>query len=310
MGRSQNKVLTMLEKTTSLVKNGVRQDSQLDLTIRRFRRNKLAVVGFLITAGYILLGILGPYITPHDPHAIDVVNRYAAPSLIHPFGTDQLGRDLLSRVILGARVSLKVATISIGAATSVGLLLGLVAGYTRGLIDEVIMRTMDVLFAFPSILLALVIIAILGPGLDKAIIALAIVYTPIMARITRGSAVSVREEEYVLAAKSYGENSFGMMFREMLPNMLAPVTVQATISFAFAILAEAALSYLGLGAQPPTPSWGIIITQGQEVIQKAPWVTLFPGLAIMMTVMGLNFLGDGLRDALDPKMDTSSEGRQ
>ena len=300
----------MLEKTTSLVKNGVRQDSQLDLTIRRFRRNKLAVVGFLITAGYILLGILGPYITPHDPHAIDVVNRYAAPSLIHPFGTDQLGRDLLSRVILGARVSLKVATISIGAATSVGLLLGLVAGYTRGLIDEVIMRTMDVLFAFPSILLALVIIAILGPGLDKAIIALAIVYTPIMARITRGSAVSVREEEYVLAAKSYGENSFGMMFREMLPNMLAPVTVQATISFAFAILAEAALSYLGLGAQPPTPSWGIIITQGQEVIQKAPWVTLFPGLAIMMTVMGLNFLGDGLRDALDPKMDTSSEGRQ
>jgi peptide/nickel transport system permease protein len=297
------------KRLRSVVRNGIRKDSQLDLTIRRFRRNKLAVIGLGITLVYILVGALGPMITPYNPTAIDVPNAYAAPTLAHPFGTDQLGRDLLSRVILGAQISLKVATASIGFATVAGLSLGLTAGYYRGIVDEVIMRIMDVLFAFPSILLALVIIATMGPGLDKAIIALAIVYTPIMARIARGSAASVREEEYVMAARSYGEGSFGIMTRDVLPNMLAPVMVQATISFAFAILAEAALSYLGLGAQPPNPSWGIIITQGQQVMEQAPWVALFPGLAIMTTVMGLNFLGDGLRDALDPKMEGEIEGR-
>lgn len=297
------------KRLRSVVRNGIRKDSQLDLTIRRFRRNKLAVIGLGITLVYILVGALGPMITPYNPTAIDVPNAYAAPTLAHPFGTDQLGRDLLSRVILGAQISLKVATASIGFATVAGLSLGLTAGYYRGIVDEVIMRIMDVLFAFPSILLALVIIATMGPGLDKAIIALAIVYTPIMARIARGSAASVREEEYVMAARSYGEGSIGIMTRDVLPNMLAPVMVQATISFAFAILAEAALSYLGLGAQPPNPSWGIIITQGQQVMEQAPWVALFPGLAIMTTVMGLNFLGDGLRDALDPKMEGEIEGR-
>jgi peptide/nickel transport system permease protein len=297
------------KRLRSVVRNGIRKDSQLDLTIRRFRRNKLAVIGLGITLVYILVGALGPMITPYNPTAIDVPNAYAAPTLAHPFGTDQLGRDLLSRVILGAQISLKVATASIGFATVAGLSLGLTAGYYRGIVDEVIMRIMDVLFAFPSILLALVIIATMGPGLDKGIIALAIVYTPIMARIARGSAASVREEEYVMAARSYGEGSFGIMTRDVLPNMLAPVMVQATISFAFAILAEAALSYLGLGAQPPNPSWGIIITQGQQVMEQAPWVALFPGLAIMTTVMGLNFLGDGLRDALDPKMEGEIEGR-
>lgn len=291
----------MSTKPLTILRNGVRDGSQLDIFIREFKRNKLAVAGLAITAGYVLVGLLAPVIAPYDPSAIDVVNQYQAPSLAHPFGTDSFGRDIFSRVIYGTRISLQVATLSISFATVVGVLLGLTAGYYGGKVDELIMRVMDVMFAFPGILLALVIIAILGPGLNKAIAALAIVYTPIMARIARGSALSVREEEYVMAAESYGESTFGIMMRDMLPNMIAAVMVQATISFAFSILAEAGLSFLGLGAQPPTPSWGILISLGQSSVERAPWVSIFPGLAIMTTVMGLNFLGDGLRDALDPK---------
>jgi ABC-type dipeptide/oligopeptide/nickel transport system permease subunit len=301
----------MIAKFNSLLRNGVREGSQLDIFIREFKQNKLAVAGLVITLGYVVVGVLAPYIAPYDPAAIDVVNQYQPPSLSHPFGTDSFGRDIFSRVVHGTRISLRVATLSISFATVAGVMLGLTAGYYGGNVDEVIMRIMDVLFAFPGILLALVIIAALGPGLNKAIAALAIVYTPIMARIARGSALSVREEEYVMAAESYGESTLGIMFRDMLPNMIAAVMVQATISFAFSILAEAGLSFLGLGAQPPTPSWGILISLGQSSIEKAPWVSFFPGLAIMTTVMGLNFLGDGLRDALDPKTggDESSEER-
>lgn len=291
----------MSARVINILRDGVRDGSQLDIFIREFKRNKLAVAGLVITIGYIFVGLFAPLIAPYDPSAIDVVNQYQPPSFAHPFGTDSFGRDIFSRVIYGTQISLRVATLSISFATVAGVLLGLTAGYYGGKVDEIIMRLMDVMFAFPGILLALVIIAILGPGLDKAIAALAIVYTPIMARIARGSALSIREEEYVMAAESYGESTFGIMIRDMLPNMIAAVMVQATISFAFSILAEAGLSFLGLGAQPPTPSWGILISLGQSSVERAPWVSLFPGLAIMSTVMGLNFLGDGLRDALDPK---------
>ena len=302
---------TDTNKITRIARNGIREGSQLDLIIRRFKRNRLAVFGLVITLLYVLTGLLAPYITPYDPAAMDVVNQFAAPSVDHPFGTDQFGRDILSRVILGTRISLKVGAVSITFATIVGTTLGLTAGYYRGWVDEVIMRLMDVVLSFPSILLALVVIAILGPGLSNTIIALAIVYVPTMTRITRGSALSVREEEYVMAAEAYGESVPGIMLRDMLPNLLAAVMVQATVSFAFVILSEAALSFLGLGAQPPTPSWGILISQGQASIAEAPWVSIFPGLAIMATVMGLNFLGDGLRDALDPTGDvTNEEGRR
>lgn len=301
----------MSTKVTSILRNGVREGSQLDIFIREFKQNKLAVAGLVITVSYVFVGVFAPYIAPYDPSAIDVVNQYQPPSLEHPFGTDSFGRDIFSRVIHGARISLRVATLSISFATVAGVMLGLTAGYYGGTVDEIIMRIMDVLFAFPGILLALVIIAALGPGLNKAIAALAIVYTPIMARIARGSALSIREEEYVMAAESYGESTLGIMIRDMLPNMIAAVMVQATISFAFSILAEAGLSFLGLGAQPPTPSWGILISLGQSSVENAPWVSFFPGLAIMTTVMGLNFLGDGLRDALDPKTggDESTEER-
>jgi len=295
----------IISKIISISRNGIREDSQLDLFLREFRQNRLALLGLLLVSLYVIVGLLAPYIIPQDPAAIDTVNQYNPPSVEHPFGTDQLGRDIFSRVISGTRISIRVAFLSIGFASVAGVAFGLTAGYFGGQVDEAIMRFMDVLFAFPSIILALVIIAILGGGLNKAIVALAIVYTPSMARITRGSTLSIREEEYVLAAKSYGESTFGIMIRDILPNITAPIVVQATVSFGFAILAEAALSFLGLGASPPTPSWGVMISQGQSVIETAPWASVFPGIAIMSAVLGLNLLGDGLRDALDP---TSNNG--
>lgn len=290
-----------------IVRNGVREGSQLDLIIRRFKRNKLGVIGLVVTMLYLLMALFGPYVAPYDPGAMQTTERFDAPSPDHPFGTDRYGRDILSRVLIGARISLKVAMAVVAFSTAVGVTLGLAAGYFRGWVDELVMRGVDVLFAFPSILLGLVVIAILGPGLNKAIIALAIGFTPIMIRITRGSALSVREEEYVTAAVAYGESMHGIMFREMFPNLLSTVMVQATITFALSIILESGLSYLGLSAQPPTPTWGVMISQGQNVIEIAPWAGLFPGLAIMFTVLGLTFLGVGLRDALDPKTDVGTE---
>ena len=292
---------------TNLLTNGVREESQLGLIIRRFKRNKLGIVGLVITILYLMTALFGPALAPYEPGAMQTTERFAAPSVDHPFGTDRYGRDLLSRVLIGARISLKVATGVVAFSTGVGVTLGLVSGYFRGWVDEVVMRGVDVLFAFPSILLGLVVIAILGPGLNKAIFALAIGFTPIMIRITRGSALSVREEEYVTAAVAYGESVSGILFREMLPNILSTVMVQATITFALSIILESGLSYLGLSAQPPTPTWGVLISQGQNVIEIAPWVGFFPGIAIMITVLGLTFFGVGLRDALDPKTDVDTD---
>jgi peptide/nickel transport system permease protein len=270
---------------------------------RRFVRNRLAMVGLLFTMGYIVVALLGPLLVTSDPNAINATARFETPGLAHPFGTDRYGRDVLLRIVVGARESLYVALAVVVTSTTVGVSFGLLAGYFRGYVDETIMRFVDVLFAFPSILLALVIIAILGPGLNKAVLALAIAFVPIMIRVTRGSAISTREEEYILAAIASGENTSDIMFRHMLPNLVSVVVVQATITFAFSILAEAGLSYLGLSAQPPTITWGVMISDGQSYIGRAPWVTFFPGLAIMLTVLGLTFLGVGLRDALDPKTD-------
>ncbi|WP_338072324.1 ABC transporter permease [Haloferax gibbonsii] len=268
------------------------------------------MLGLVMSLSYFGIALIGPHIMPYDASTMEVVNRLAAPSLAHPFGTDQFGRDVLSRVILGARYSLRVSVLVVSVSALAGITLGLTAGYYGDLVDGAIMRFVDIMFAFPSILLGLVVIAILGPGLNQAIIALAVAYTPIMTRITRGSAVSVRTEEYVLAAITYGERNINIMFREMLPNLISAVIVQATITFAYATLAEASLSYLGLSAQPPTPTWGVMISAGQSFLTIAPWMSLFPGLAIMYTVLGLSFLGVGLRDALDPKTDIepSAEG--
>jgi ABC-type dipeptide/oligopeptide/nickel transport system permease subunit len=277
------------------------KDGRIGKVIHRFFQNRLAIAGLLIGGIYLIVGVLGPILAPHDPTAINAAARFQPPSLEHPFGTDTRGRDILSRVMYGARNSLYVAVIVVSIASSIGVTLGLVVGYFRGLVDEVVMRFIDVLFAFPAILLALLIITILGPGLTRAILALSVAFIPIMIRVTRGSAISIREEDYILAARAYGERSYKIMFREILPNLISVVMVQATITFAFSILAEAGLSYLGLSAQFPTITWGLMISEAQSDILRAPWTAIFPGLAIMITVLGLTFLGVGLRDALDPK---------
>ncbi|MCB0140947.1 MAG: ABC transporter permease, partial [Caldilineaceae bacterium] len=228
--------------------------------------------------------------------------RFAPPSLAHPLGGDDFGRDILSRIMVGARVSLQVGMIAVGIAGVAGTLLGLVAGYSNRVLDEIIMRSMDVLFAFPAILLAIAILAALGKGIANAMIAIGVVYTPIFARIARGAVLTVRRQEFVEAARSIGSGRLRILFRHIFPNSLAPLIVEASLSLAFAILAEAALSFFGLGTQPPDPSWGRMLSEGRAYFRQSLWMGIFPGLAIMFTVMGFNFLGDGLRDVLDPRM--------
>ncbi|RQG94194.1 ABC transporter permease [Natrarchaeobius chitinivorans] len=269
--------------------------------LKELAAHRLGQIGLAIVAIYGILAVLGPVVFTVDPSAVAGGERYLGPSLQYPFGTDGYGRDIFALTILGARVSLYVAVVVVGISTTLGIIFGLISAYFSDLVDEAIMRAVDVLLAFPGILLALVIIAILGPGLNRAVLALAIAYTPIMTRIVRGNALAIREEEYVLAAKSYGESHWRILFREMLPNLTSVVIVQMTITFAFSILSEASLSYLGLSAQPPQVTWGVLISEGQSVIGIAPWVSVFPGLTIMFTVLGLTLLGVALRDVLDPQ---------
>jgi peptide/nickel transport system permease protein len=271
-------------------------------TVRRFLGNWLAAAGAALVVLLIILAVVGERLAPYDPNAIAMDNRIAPPSVMHWFGTDEFGRDVLSRVLAGARVSLLVGLIAVGISLTAGTLLGLVSGYYGGWVDETIMRVMDVFFAFPAILLAIAIVAALGPGINNAMIAIGIVYTPIFARITRGSVLAVRGDVYVEAARAVGNPDWRILMRHILPNIAAPIIVETSLSMAFAILAEAALSFIGLGTQPPDPSWGRMLSEGRAFIQLAPWIGIFPGLAIMVTVMGFNFLGDGMRDALDPRL--------
>jgi peptide/nickel transport system permease protein len=271
-------------------------------TARRLLKHPVGLMGVIIVAILVLMAILGPIASPYEPNAQDFSNRFSPPTLEHPFGTDDFGRDTLSRVIYGARISLLVGVIAVSIAATMGTLLGMIAGYSNRLVDEVIMRLMDVLFAFPAILLAIAILAALGRGIANAMIAIGLVYTPIFARIARGAVLSVRNEEYIKAARALGTRHFTILFRHILPNSLAPLIVETSLSLAFAILAEAALSFFGLGTQPPDPSWGRMLSEGRAYFQQSVWMAIFPGLSIMISVMGFNFLGDGLRDALDPKM--------
>ncbi len=270
--------------------------------LHRLRRQPLSIFSGTIVIVLILTAIFGPMLAPYDPNTIDMANRFAPPSLAHPFGTDDFGRDILSRVMVGTRVSLMVGLIAVGLSATVGSFLGVVAGYTGRTIDEVIMRAMDILFAFPAILLAIAIMAALGRGIGNAMIAIGIVYVPIFARIARGSVLSVREEEFIEAARAIGTSDRRIMFRHIFPNVLSPIIVEITLSLSFAILAEAALSFFGLGTQPPDPSWGRMLSEGRAYFQQSIWLAVFPGLAIMLTVLGFNLLGDGLRDALDPRL--------
>lgn len=269
---------------------------------RRLLRHRLAMFGLIVLLFVLVMGIFGPAITPYDPNGMDFGDRFAIPSLSHLMGTDDFGRDTFSRIIIGARVSLQVGFVAVSVATVIGAGLGLIAGYGSRLTDEVIMRAMDVLYAFPAILLAIAIMAALGKGIGNAMIAIGLVYIPIFARIARAAVLGIRNEEFILAAKAMGAGDARILIAHVLPNVLSPIIVEITLSLAFAILAEASLSFFGLGTQPPDPSWGRMLSEGREFFRQSGWMGVFPGLAIFFTVMGFNFLGDGLRDALDPKL--------
>jgi peptide/nickel transport system permease protein len=272
------------------------------MIFRRLIRNKLAVLGAILLLFLIAVALLAPWVATHNPSKMNIKERLQPPSSAHFFGTDGYGRDLFSRVVYGAAIALRVGFLSIAVAMSAGILLGLISGYYRGWIDAIIMRIMDAILSFPIILLAIGIMAVLGAGFANLMIALGLVYTPRFARLVRSSVLSIREKEYIEAARVTGCSDFSILFVHILPNCWAPVIIQATISFGYAILWEAALSFLGLGAPPPSPSWGSLLADGKEVLSRAPWMTYFPGMAIAMAVLALNLFGDGLRDVLDPRI--------
>jgi peptide/nickel transport system permease protein len=250
---------------------------------------------------FLLIALFAPWVAPYDPIEQHLYERLSPPSVEHPFGTDDFGRDILSRVIYGTRISLRIGIVAVLIALSVGMAIGLAAGFYGGVTDQVLMRLMDLMLAFPSILLAIGIVAVLGPGLENAMLAIGVVAIPQYARIIRASTLSVREADYVQALRALGASDVRIIWTAILPNCLAPLIVQTTLSLATAILDAAGLSFLGLGAQPPTPEWGAMISGGRELILSAPWVMTFPGLAIFVTVLAFNLMGDGLRDAFDPK---------
>ncbi len=287
----------------------VEHRSRLRTTIETVVRNRLAVAGLFILGLLIVVAIFAHVIAPYEINGVDIPNRLTGPSWTHLFGTDNIGRDVFSRVVVASRVSLEVGAISVGIALGVGVPVGLIAGYYGGAVDSVLMRIMDVLLSIPAIMLAIAIVASLGSGIVNAMIAIGIVYTPIFARITRGSVLGLKESVFVRAARSVGASDFRILRTHILPNVIAPIIVQTSLSLAFAILAEAALSFLGLGVQPPDPAWGRMLTDGRQFFQQAPWMAFFPGLAIVVTVMSFNFVGDGLRDALDPQQRSVIESR-
>jgi len=273
--------------------------------LKRFLRHRLAVIGAVLVFLFLLAGLFGSSLAPYDPVEMDFGARLSPPSAAHLLGTDEFGRDIFSRILHGAAVSVRVALIAVSISTLAGVLLGALAGFLGGWTDEVIMRLMDLLFAFPAVLLAITIMAILGRGVGNAMIAIAIVYIPIFARVARGAVLSVRQREFVTAAGALGRNRLQVLLKHILPNSLGPIIAQVSVSLAFAILAEAALSFFGLGTQPPDPSWGRMLAEGRSFMKQAWWIGVFPGLMIMLSVMGFNFLGDGLRDLLDPRMRSS-----
>jgi peptide/nickel transport system permease protein len=270
--------------------------------LRPLLRNRLVLFGTGLILLVVLLAIFADVVAPYDPTEMKMVEALRRPSAPHPFGTDRFGRDVLSRTIYGSRIALGVALSSIALAFLVGAALGLIGGYAGGWPDLVIGRVMDVLFSFPTLILAIGIAAMLGPGLNNAALAIAVVYVPLFSRVARGPVIAEREKDHVVAAHGLGAGWPRVVFRHILPNVLAPLIVQASVSLAFAILIEASLSYLGLGTQPPDPSWGTMLNEGRTYLETAPWMSIFPGLAIMVTVFGFNLLGDGLRDTLDPQL--------
>lgn len=269
---------------------------------RSFKKNKVALIGAIIVAFFIIIAIFGPLIAPQGINEQQLSERLKAPSADHWFGTDDFGRDIFSRIVHGARLSLMVGFFSVMGSVVIGSVLGIIAGYYGRFIDAIISRIFDILLAFPSILLAIAIVSVLGPSLTNALIAIAIINIPNFGRLIRSKVLSIKQEEYIMSAKAIGMSDFRILFAHILPNSMTPVIVQGTLAIATAIIEAAALGFLGLGAQAPTPEWGKMLADARVYLVNAPWTMLFPGLAIMLTVLGFNLMGDGLRDALDPKM--------
>jgi ABC-type dipeptide/oligopeptide/nickel transport system permease subunit len=275
--------------------------------IHNFLRHKPGMIGLAIVVFFILLAVFAPLLAPFDPAAQDNTLKFLPPFWMegakwpHVLGTDILGRDVLSRLLYGARLSLMIGFISVGVGASIGIPMGMISGFIGGIVDTLIMRLTDVMLAFPSILLAVCIVAILGPSLENAMIAIGIVAIPTYARVVRASVLAEKEKEYVIADIALGRKRSNILFKAILPNVFSPLLVIATLSFAGAVLEAAGLSFIGLGAQPPVPEWGALLFEGKTYVFNAPWLIMFPGLAILFTVIGFNLFGDALRDVFDPK---------
>lgn len=275
---------------------------KVKLFIRKLRMNKAALVGFFILSIYLLLLLIGPFIAPYDPYDVQLDSKLQAPSLDHLMGTDDKGRDVFSRILYGSYYTLGVGFAAVTLGGSIGVFLGLIAGYYGGIIDSIISRILDIMLAFPGILLALAVVSALGTSLINVTIAVGVFSIPMFARIVRGSTMEVKQLEYIDAVRTLGANDLVILFRHILPNILSPIIIQASMRLATAILSAAGLSFLGLGAQPPSPEWGAMLSSGRDFLFTAPHMAIFPGLMISFLVLGLNLLGDGLRDALDPRM--------
>ena len=275
--------------------------SFLTRVARLAKRAPVGTAALVVIFLLLLLAVAAPVFAPYDPQAQDYNRLLQAPSASHPLGTDRIGRDLLSRIIYGTRVSFMVGVVAVGVAMAIGTPLGLVAGYFRGATDEVIMRVLDALIAFPGIIFALAVVAVLGSSLTNVMLAIGISSVPLFARLTRSQVLALRQTDYVLAARAVGANDYRVMLRHILPNATSPLIVQATLGLGFAVLAEAGLGYLGVGVQPPTPTWGSDLNQGSPLLERAPWLSIAPGMAIFVLVLAFNLLGDALRDQLDPR---------
>jgi len=293
--------MTIATADISLAAEGDTLESPSRRALRRLLRRRGAVIGLIVIAAFVLLAVFAPLITPYDAIATNwgLVRKPA--SAAHWFGTDELGRDILTRVIFGARASLMAGLVSVSIALAIGVPVGMVAGYRGGFIDALISRITDAMLACPFLILAIALAAFLGPSLSNAMIAIGITATPIFVRLTRAQVMNVKVEDYVEAARAIGNPSWRIALFHILPNILPALLVQATLSIAAAIIAEAALSFLGLGQQPPAPSWGSMLNAAQRFLTQAPWMAIWPGLAIFLTVLSFNLVGDGLRDALDPR---------
>ncbi|MDY2648691.1 ABC transporter permease [Pyramidobacter sp. SM-530-WT-4B] len=279
-----------------------RTQTHAALVWRRLRRSKTAVVGLIIVAVYLFLAVCGPWLAPYDPYFQDLNISYLRPCMAHWLGCDEFGRDILSRLLYGARVSLVIQFWAVMISLAVGTFLGSASGYFGGKVDEIVMRLMDVMMAFPGILLALAIVAILGPSLTNLIVAIGINSVPGFSRVSRGAVISVKKNDYVTAARAIGESDLSILFRYVLPNAISPIIVQTTMRMATVLLTAAGLGFLGLGVQPPSPEWGTMLSAARVYLRSAPHVAIIPGVTIMIVVLGFNFFGDGLQDALNPRL--------